>query len=33
MSTTMTIRLEDELKRRLDQLADATQVSWPRFTH
>ena len=27
MSTTMTIRLEDELKQRLDQLADATQRS------
>ena len=27
MSTTMTIRLEDELKQRLDQLAHATQRS------
>ena len=27
MSTTMTIRLEDEEKDRLDQLADATQRS------
>jgi RHH-type transcriptional regulator, rel operon repressor / antitoxin RelB len=27
MSTTMTIRLEPELKRRLDQLADATHRS------
>lgn len=27
MSTTMTIRLEDELKQKLDQLADATQRS------
>lgn len=27
MSTTMTIRLEDEVKERLDQLAEATQRS------
>jgi predicted transcriptional regulator len=27
MSTTMTIRLEDEVKDRLDQLAEATQRS------
>jgi len=27
MTTTMTIRLENELKDRLDQLADATQRS------
>ncbi|HBC56700.1 MAG TPA: CopG family transcriptional regulator [Gammaproteobacteria bacterium] len=27
MSTTMTIRLEPELKRKLDQLAEATQRS------
>jgi len=27
MSTTMTIRLEEELKLKLDQLADATQRS------
>ena len=27
MSTTMTVRLEDEIKDRLDQLAEATQRS------